>query len=385
MWPYWIMFLLPSFAALLSICSGGPMANGLRGAEATIAWAPVWLLGTLLVGFRFQVGGDWRNYFHYLVEAANVDVTEVLVKADPAYGLLNWISAQMDWGMFGVNLMCGAIFCYGLLAFCRRQPWPWLAFAVAIPYLVIVVGMGYTRQGVALGLEMLGLLSLRNKSVIGFVLWVALAATFHKTAVVLLPIVALVSSRNRYWSIAWVGVTAIVLYYLLLSNEVDNLVVNYVGGQMQSDGAGIRLAMNGLPAAILLIWQSRFGFSESEASLWRWLAIISLAILGGFLVSPSASTALDRIALYMLPLQIVVFARLPYVFDMRSPGRRGATETQALLDPGARRRAAGKDTAGAITAAVLTYYGLVLFVWLNFATNAGYWVPYRFYLFESDF
>ena len=220
----------------------------------------VWLLGTLLVGFRFQVGGDWRNYFHYLVEAANVDVTEVLVKADPAYGLLNWISAQMDWGMFGVNLMCGAIFCYGLLAFCRRQPWPWLAFAVAIPYLVIVVGMGYTRQGVALGLEMLGLLSLRNKSVIGFVLWVALAATFHKTAVVLLPIVALVSSRNRYWSIAWVGVTAIVLYYLLLSNEVDNLVVNYVGGQMQSDGAGIRLAMNGLPAAILLIWQSRFGF-----------------------------------------------------------------------------------------------------------------------------
>jgi hypothetical protein len=381
MWPYWIMFLLPSVAALSSIRSGGAMANGLRGAAATI----VWLLGTLLVGFRFQVGGDWQNYFHYLLQATDVDVTEVLVNGDPAYRLLNWISAKLDWGMFGVNLICGAIFSYGLLAFCRRQPSPWLAIAVAIPYLVIVVAMGYTRQGVALGLEMLGLLSLSNKSVFGFVLWVALAATFHKSAVVLLPIVALASSRNRYWSIAWVGVTGVVLYYLLLSNDVDNLVRNYVDAQMQSDGAGIRLAMNVLPAAILLIWQSRFGFTESEAPLWRWLAIISLGLQGFFLVSPSASTAMDRIALYMLPLQIMVFARLPYVFDMRNSGRRGAPETHALSDPGARRQAAGKDTTGAITAAVLIYYGLVLLVWLNFANNARYWVPYRFYLFEAAF
>ena len=36
--------------------------------------------------------------------------------------------------------------------FVRRQPMPWLGLLVAIPYLVIVVGMGYSRQAIALGL-----------------------------------------------------------------------------------------------------------------------------------------------------------------------------------------------------------------------------------------
>ena len=66
--------------------------------------------------------------------------------------MLNWLSIQMDWGILGVNLIGGAIFAFGLVAFCRRQPRPWLALAVAIPYLVIVVAMGYSRQGIALAL-----------------------------------------------------------------------------------------------------------------------------------------------------------------------------------------------------------------------------------------
>jgi len=72
-------------------------------------------------------------------------------------------------------------------------------------------------------------------------------------------------------------------------------------------------------------------------------------------VSPS-STAVDRVALYMLPMQMVVFGYLPDVI-----GR-------------------GKLTRGPILL-VLVYYGLVEFVWLMFATFSYAWVPYRFYPF----
>jgi hypothetical protein len=34
---------------------------------------------------------------------------------------------------------------------------------------------------------------------------------------------------------------------------------------------------------------------------------------------------------------------------------------------------------------ILLYYGVVLFVWLNFATHAQYWLPYRFYPLEGVF
>ena len=120
----------------------------------------------------------------------------------------------------------------------------------------------------------------------------------------------------------------------------------------------VRLLMNSVPAAILLVWQHRFEFAKAERALWRWFAIISIALLGLLLASPS-STAVDRLALYMLPLQLVVFAHLPDVF-----GRRGRRNDEWV-------------------AAVLCYYAAVQFVWLNFASHAEYWLPYRFYPLEA--
>ena len=67
---------------------------------------------------------------------------------------------------------------------------------------------------------------------------------------------------------------------------------------------------------------------------------------------------MDRVALYMLPLQLVVFSHFPDLLG-RKPGN------QSLL-----------------VIAVIGYYALVYFVWLNYATHAHAWLPYRNYLFE---
>jgi hypothetical protein len=372
---YWAMFLLPSLGALLTSYSDGGAVASLRPAEQAFEWGTVWLLLTLLVGYRFQVGGDWYHYLYYydyihsLVGVDALDV-EVLTNIDPAYQLLNWLSAEMDWGIFGVNLLGGAIFAFGLVVFCRRQPRPWLALAVAIPYLVIVVGMGYSRQGIALGLAMLGLAALGNRSTLKFVVCVALAAAFHKSAVLLLPIAALATTRNPYWTAAWVTLTVGVLYYLLLASDVDKLYTHYVVAKYQSEGAGVRLLMNAVPAAVLLIWRRRFRLAGPEAPLWKWFSIVSIVLLAIFMISP-ASTALDRMALYQLPLQLVVCARLPDVL--------AAT---AVSSSGLKRSTIGKYST-IVVAAILIYYGTVQFVWLNFANNADAWVPYRFYPLES--
>jgi hypothetical protein len=289
----------------------------------------------------------------------------------------------MDWGIFGVNLFGGAIFAFGLVIFCRRQPRPWLALAIAVPYLVIVVAMGYSRQGIALGLAMLGLVALSDGSVLRFVMWMALAATFHKSAVVLLPIAALAAARNRYWTAAWVALAAWVLYKLLLASDVDTLYTNYIVAEYQSQGAAVRLLMNAAPAALLLIWRPRFQFADSEARLWTWFAIISLVLLGLFFVT-SASTALDRMALYMLPLQLAVFARLPYFFSAQGTRYQAPTAAAIVPESGA-TRSTTSEYSWILVAAILLYYGAVQFVWLNFADNAQAWIPYRFYLLDSSF
>jgi hypothetical protein len=358
MWPYWLMFLFPALAALSARRHRVQAATGLRSVKLDEAWIATVLVLSVLLGLRVEVGADWSAYVRYVHDARYVSIDTILQGKDPGYQLLNWISAQMGWDIYGVNLICGVIFSIGLAVFCRSLPRPWLALAVAVPYLVIVVAMGYTRQGVALGLAMLGLVALGRRETYWFVFWVVLGATFHKSAVILLPIAALAATRNRYWTALWVGVVAFGAYMLLLEQAVESLVTNYLEAGYESQGALIRLLMNAVPAAILLLWRRRFEFSKAEAVLWRWFAIISLALLGLFLVSPS-STAVDRVALYMLPLQLVVVAHLPDVFGIR--GRRNEV----------------------LVAAVLFYYAAVQFVWLNYGSHAIAWVPYRFYPLEA--
>jgi hypothetical protein len=319
----------------------------------------------------------------YRTNGLSLDDALTRYKIEPGYQLLNWLSMEMDWGIFGVNVIGGAIFAVGLVVFCRRQPAPWLALAIAVPYVVIVVAMGYSRQGIALGLSMLGLVALGDGLVLRFVVLVVLAATFHKSAILLLPISALSTARNRYWTAAWVALTALGAYKLLLERDTEALYTNYVVANLQSEGALLRLSMNALPAAILLIWRSKFKLAKSEARLWILFAIISLALLGIYAIVPS-STALDRVALYFLPLQLIVFSHLPYVFSTR-PGRSQTIVAVNAFDRNATMRSNDSNRSKNIrlsTAAVLLFYGLVQFVWFNFATNAFNWLPYRFYPLE---
>ncbi len=290
-----------------------------------LAWGAIWLITALLIGLRDEVGGDWGNYFRYLYGVAGRDLEDAIQIGDPGYQVFNWVSVQIDWGIYGVNLMCGVFFATGLVVFCRHQSLPWLALAVSVPYMLIVVAMGYSRQGVALGIAMLGLTALGRGSTLWFVLWVVLAATFHKSAVFLLPVAALASGQNKLWTIIWSGLTIYAAYTLLVEKEASALYTNYVTSDYQSDGTLIRLFMNAIPAVLYLRWRDRFDFPDYARRLWTWFAILSLGFLGLFFVS-SFSTALDRIALYLLPLQLAVFARLPQAFSRRqSDGAADAT------------------------------------------------------------
>lgn len=357
---YWSMFLSVSACALVLGPRAASLAYGMQSARLNSGWVLVWLVLTLLIGYRFEVGGDWGTYLRHLQEARYQDINSAVAKGDPAYRLLNLLAVKLGWGISGVNVVSASLFSAGLVYFCRGLPRPWLALAAAMPYMVTVVAMGYTRQSVALGLAMLGLVALARQANLWFVFWVLCAAAFHKSAVLLLPIAALAATNNRYWTALWIAVATALAYVVFLQDSVDTLYINYVEARYQSEGAFVRAAMNLVPACIYLVLGRRFRMQPGEARLWLWFAIISIALFIGVIATP-ATTAVDRIALYMLPLQLVVFSYLPEVLGTR--GRRNT----------------------GYTCLVLFYYATVLFVWLNYATHAFAWLPYRFYPIEAWF
>jgi len=312
---------------------------------------------TLVIGLRHEVGGDWDNYLPYIEAAQWMTLDEIISRGDPAYGLLNWLGANWGGEVYLVNTICGLLFSLGLIAFCRQLPRPWLALAVAVPYLVLVVAMGYSRQGVALGIAMWGLALLQQGRLWKFVLTIVIAGLFHKSAVVLILIALVSRATNRFLTfVAVLGIGA-GLYVLLLADAVDALRVGYLEAEYQSAGAGVRVAMNTLPGLVFLMFHKRFVLSPNQRRLWIYMACASLVFVALLWLSPS-STAVDRVALYLIPLQLFVWAHFP----------------DAVGKPGC------KNLFGVLL--VLGYYSAVLFVWLFFADHRYGWIPYKFYLLE---
>jgi hypothetical protein len=342
---YWALFGFFAVGALLTTFTAGRAPS----------WRPMLAVGAvltaLLIGLRYNVGADWPNYEFMFSYARQATFERVLELGDPGYQLLNWLVKRSDWQIWVVNLVCGALFSWGLFRFCKAQADPWLAALVAVPYMVIVVAMGYTRQAVALGILMAGLASvIRGGSTTRFALFTVGAALFHKTAVVAFPLVALSSRRNRFLNLLIAVAASVLLYDLFLGDAMDQFVQHYIKTGYSSQGAFIRVVMNIVAALVFWIAGHRLQFSEIERTLWRNFSLAAAGFLVLLFVLPS-STAVDRMSLYVMPLQIAVLARVPLMF---------------------RAQLAGK-------AAVMAYLALVQFVWLNFAQHASYWVPYRFF------
>lgn len=342
MWPFWIPFLVAAIGVL--------SPTRLTGSGRKLAWWAVWLLFSLLIGLRHEVGGDWRGYLHHLDLIRQMSLTEAASLGDPGYYVLNWLIVQVGGGIYLTNWICGALVMWGVIAFARKQPLPWLALLVAVPYLLTVVAMGYTRQSVALGLALVGLTRLGEQKVAKFVLWVFAGALFHKSAVLLFPIAAIAASRHRLWTWLWVGATTALGAALLIADSGETLWKLYVEEEMQSQGGAIRVAMNAVPAVLLLIWHKKIPLTDPERRLWRLMAAFAVACIPLVFL---ASTAVDRVALYFIPIQMFVFARLPLM----------ATARRAKSD---------------LVLAIVFYYALVMWVWLNYATHARRWIPYQF-------
>ena len=322
-----------------------------RPAQAGVLLAAGALLIALLIGFRYEVGADWVPYELMFTYARYVDLGRLLEIGDPGYQLLNWAVHQVGVDLWLVNLLSGAIFSWGLLRFAGTQPNPWLAMVIAIPYLVVVVGMGYTRQALAIGILMAGLASVaRNRSILRFAFYVAAASLFHKTAVIAFPLVALAVPRNRLTNLLIVAAVSVLLYDFFLKDAMQGFIENYIEAEYSSQGAAIRIVMNLLPAMLLLLFRTRFLFSDQQYLIWRNFSIAAVGLAVLLVVLPS-STAVDRIALYIIPLQIAVLTHLP----------------GSLMSNGS-----GKVV-------VIAYSIAVMMVWLNFAVHARYWVPYTFY------
>ena len=351
---YWLLFFIPLIGHFVDAKA--------TARTSSILWAGMVISLIAFVGLRYDIGCDWREYSE-LYDAIKTDNPSIgsdshFIDYESLSGYYQWglvylsinkISAYFDLGLPFVNLICAILMVYGLSKFFHRLAYPWLAWLFATPYLITVVGMGYTRQSVAIGLGYWALSQLEHHKLRNYFLLTLSGATFHISALMLLPL-GLIPYRHK---LNWQAISKLSLLILsvilICSLFVDDIVRYATSPSYSSAGGPIRATMTVIPATLLLLNYRKWAYRSDLALIWSALALASIFF---FVLTWFWSTLVDRLGLFLIPFQIFCWITLLKIVT-------------------------NERLRNIYTIILILYFGLVLFVWLNFSHNAHCWTNYE--------
>jgi len=346
MWPYIVLYL---FFAIMAITTRNKQRKSLSIDIIILGIFLVWF-----IGLRHHVGGDWYNYTRYFyISIPYMNYHDAFIHEDPAFWVLAQFMYKLGFNLYGVNFIISIFFVIGLLKFLKRQPNFWLGLTIAFPYLIIVVILGYIRQGAAIGFVLWGLVYLEEGKFLKFIFSITMAVLFHKTAVILIGIGLFLKGKYKFIKILAVILIGIGLWSSFLAPKQDFLLQNYVySNEYNSSGVWIRVFMNLIPAILFLKYRKKWKRLFNDYTL---VYIFSISSVLMFFLVKISSTAVDRMSLYFIPLQIMVFSKLPILLGNK------------------------------VKIIIIIYYFTIMIIWLILGNFSRYWLPYRNIMFFGLF
>lgn len=274
---------------------------------------PVFLALFMFSAFRYQVGCDWSGYYFQYLAASNIDWSFITSSREPIWwAILGWMQ---DLGLpYPVaNIISSALFFIGVHMLARRQPDPLGFLVLLFPILIINMPMSGIRQGAAIGLICIAITAFIDRRPIRFALWVVLAAGFHVSALVFLLLLPLTTGRYTNARLLLAAILAVPGAYFLATSGAGELATSrYIDTDREAFGAIFRVGILGLTAFYFFFfvqkkWMQSFPQDYSLASIG------AIGMLLMFLLLPLSSIIADRFGYYLIPIQTMIFARLPFL------------------------------------------------------------------------
>jgi len=345
MLPYFFIALAPAIPAL------GETSTYRKPINSRPFLALFFVILTVFVGFRYEVGPDWAPYISIYEVAKRFPASVAIFRSEPAYMLINIVSAKLNGGIVLVNLVSAVIALWSIYRYCADVPRPWLATYVLTSFFLVAILMGLNRQGVAASIVFLAINQLKYGKGFRYFVLVLLAAAFHVSALIMLPLLFVVKSYG--WIVnALLLCTVIfsILAYVFLF-QATYIETTYAERNLHSSGSYFRFFFHVLAAVVFLLFWRRIKATAIEIKIYRVFSFAAIALLLLLPLSPS-TTAVDRVAFYIIPLQVIVFSNLPNIV-----ARKNRFFIPALVF-------------------VLTLYTFHILVWFLVGTNAEYFIPY---------
>lgn len=280
--------------------------------RAILYWVVLAVL-FLFVAYRFEVGCDWSGYYIQYESMRGLDLAAALERREPIWWSLVHFTHVAGLPYPWLNVFSALVFFGGAHMLARRQPDP-LAFLILLfPVLIINIPMSALRQGMAIGFVCIALTSFLDRRLFRFVFWIVLASGFHSSAAIfflLAPLVRGAYTKNRMILAGIVSIPG--AYFIASGGDAEIALTRYVDTGIDAFGAAYRAGVLFLSGLLFLLflrrdWWNRFPQDYKLASLSATLMLATLPLVA------FSSVIADRVGYYFIPVQAMIFARIPYL------------------------------------------------------------------------
>lgn len=305
---YYLTYLGLLIAALLG--------EGDRQARVILYWIALFGL-FVFSGFRYQVGCDWSGYLiHFSFRLDSY--AEVISLREPGHWSLIRLLHQFDLPYQYLNVATSAMFFVGLHALARRQPNSLAFLVLAFPILIVNMPMSAIRQGAAIGFACLAFVAFIDRRIVAYVCWLLVGSLFHSSALAFIVFAPFIWGQFTKKNLLIASVLALPGLFVLMQTEAAEIAASrYIERDIDAAGSGFRLgilSLSGLFFLLMLAPSWRRQFPED----YRLVTIGSYLMVGFFSLFFVSTVIGDRFGYYLIPIQLMIFARIPFLKGLSS-------------------------------------------------------------------
>ena len=190
--------------------------------------------------------------------------------------------------------------------------------------------MSGIRQGAAIGVMFIAFMAFVDRALVRFVVLVFVAAAFHNSAIVFILLAPLVLGKYSRRRLFFAAILALPGAFFLSGSEQASVAASrYINSDVDAAGALFRVGVLGLSGLYFQMFLRR-KWEQAFPADFKLAMIGSLMMVATLVLVPVSSVIADRLAYYLIPLQVLILTRIPY-FQWRSSRQLHAVFPYALL------------------------------------------------------
>ena len=345
----------------------------------------------VIASYRYSIGFDYFSYEDIANSLINTDGTATILDIietyypEPSYYVLNWLFVNNVSTDYHLWLLCINTFMVlaTFLVICQNTDNPWIGYALFVCLHFFAHDMNLIRQSLAATIVFCGYKYLKNGKFFRFLIITLIAASFHVSAIVAIPVFFIVRLPLNKITISVTSILALIIIFaakpIILAIGPHTKYASYLSGNSiyMSPGSVKQMGLTILVMLIPLFFIKRL-LSEDRRNkivVWSTFACTIFCLMG------MQMFIIERFASFFY---ITALVHLPQLLDLYTVKKsdleieavKDASDAEGTMDYFAQKnKLKEKKEMYNMTAFIVLFAGIIVF---SFGSIQGYHKAYPY-------